>query len=67
MTRELLWAARTIASRVELCAMDLVEVSPPYDHAGITALAGHRIVLETLSGMALRRAGHEPRPERSHG
>jgi agmatinase len=64
MTRELLWAVRKIASRVELCAMDLVEVSPPYDHAGITALAGHRIVLETISGMALRRSGREPQPER---
>jgi agmatinase len=63
-TRELLWAVRTIASRVNICAMDLVEVSPPYDHAGITALAGHRVVLETLSGMALRKSGREARPER---
>ena len=57
MTRELLWAVRTVASRVNLCAMDIVEVSPPYDHAGVTALAAHRVVLETLSGMALRRSG----------
>lgn len=64
MTRELLWAVRTIASRVNLCAMDIVEVSPPYDHAGITALAAHRVVLETLSGMALLRSDREPRPER---
>ncbi len=65
MTRELLWAVRTIASRVNLRATDIVEVSPPYNHAGITALAGHRIVLETLSGMALLRSGQEPYPERS--
>jgi agmatinase len=63
MTRELLWAARTIASEVDLCAMDLVEVSPPYDPAGITALAGHRVVLETLSGIALRRSGRAARRE----
>jgi agmatinase len=65
MTRELLYAARTIASEVDLCAMDLVEVSPPYDPAGITAMAGHRVVYETLSGMALRRSGKPARPERS--
>ena len=65
MTRELLWAARTIASEVDLCVMDLVEVSPPYDHANITAMAGHRVVYETLSGLALRRSGRPARPQRS--
>ena len=64
MTRELLWAVRTVASRVDLCAMDIVEVSPPYDHAGVTALAAHRVVLEVLSGMALRRSGKAARPQR---
>ncbi len=63
-TRELLWAVRTVAASVDLCAMDIVEVSPPYDHAGITALAAHRVVLETLSGMALRRSGRAATPER---
>jgi agmatinase len=63
-TRELLWAVRTVASELDLCAMDVVEVSPPYDPAGITAMAAQRIVLETLSGIALRRSGREPRPER---
>ena len=43
--------------------MDVVEVSPPYDHAQITALAGHRVALETISGIALRRSGQPPRPE----
>src|ERR1700754_1268820 len=64
MTRELLRAVRTIATQVDLCAMDLVEVSPPFDHAGVTALAGHRIVLETLSGMALRKSGLKAAPAR---
>ena len=40
-TRELLRAVRTIASSVDLVAMDIVEVSPPHDHAEVTALAGH--------------------------
>jgi agmatinase len=64
MTRELLHAVRTIASRLDVCAMDLVEVSPPYDVAGVTALAGHRVLLETVSGIALRRSGQPARPER---
>jgi len=64
MTRELLWAVRTVAAELDLCAMDVVEVSPPYDPAGITALAAQRVVLETLSGIALRRSGRPGRPER---
>jgi agmatinase len=36
--------------------MDLVEVSPPFDHAEITAMLGNRVVLEALSGLARRRA-----------
>ena len=63
-TRELLRCARTVASRVDLVAMDVVEVSPPYDHADVTAMAAHRIVLETLSGIAFRRSGKAARPER---
>ena len=66
MTRELLSAVRRIASNVDLCAMDMVEVSPPYDVAEITAQAAHRVVLETLTGIALRRSGACPKPQRSH-
>jgi agmatinase len=64
-TIELLRALRAAASSLDICAMDLVEVSPPYDPSGITALAGHQLVLEALSGMALRRSGRQARPERS--
>lgn len=63
--RELLRAVRRIGREVELCGMEIVEVSPPYDHADVTALLAHRVVLETLSGLALRRLGREPAPERS--
>ncbi len=62
--RELLRAVRRIGREVELCGMEVVEVSPPYDQADVTALLAHRVVLETLSGMALRRLGREPAPER---
>jgi hypothetical protein len=33
----------------------VVEVSPPYDHAEVTAFLGNRVVLEALSGIAWRR------------
>ena len=34
--------------------MDVVEVSPPYDHADITAALANRVVLEAVSAMARR-------------
>ena len=43
--------------------MEVVEVSPPFDPAGIAGLLAHRVVLEALSGMALQR--REDRPGRS--
>jgi agmatinase len=61
---ELLRAVRAVASELSICAMDVVEVSPPYDTAGITATVAHRVVLEALSGIALRRSGKAPQPER---
>lgn len=63
--RELLRAVRRIAAAVPLAGMEVVEVSPPFDQAEITALLAHRVVLEALSGMALRRLGRGPEPERS--
>ena len=63
-TRELMRAVRTVTSSVEIAAFDLVEVSPPYDHAAITAMAGHRVILEGLNGIALRRTGRTAQPER---
>jgi agmatinase len=38
-----------------LAGIDVVEVSPPYDHAEVTAYLGNRVVLEALSGIAWRR------------
>jgi agmatinase len=55
LVRELLRAVRQIASSVELVGMDVVEVSPPYDHAEITAAAAHRCVLEALSALAWKK------------
>ena len=56
-TRELRGALRRVAREVDLCAADVVEVCPPFDVSGITALAAERIVIDVLTGMAARRSG----------
>ena len=63
--REALRAVRRLASEVGFAGMEVVEVSPPYDHADVTAFLANRLVLEALSGLALRKLGREPKPERS--
>jgi agmatinase len=62
--RDILWCVRRIACELPVAGMEVVEVSPPYDNAEITALLAHRVVLEVLSGVALRKTGREPKPER---
>mgnify|MGYP000736222236 FL=1 len=57
-SRELLDAVRRICYELPVVGMDIVEVSPPYDHADITALLGNRVVLEALSAIARRRKDH---------
>jgi len=72
LTREVLRAIRQIVAAVDLAGMDIVEVSPPYDHAETTAMAANRAALEAISALAVRRAagkpvrwsGHEGRPRR---
>ncbi len=53
--RELLRAVRQIVGAVELAGMDVVEVAPAYDHAEVTATLAHRVVLEAISALAVRR------------
>ncbi len=54
-SRQLLDAVRRIAMELPLAGIDVVEVSPPYDHAEITAYLANRVVLEALSGIAWQR------------
>lgn len=54
-SRQLLDAVRRICYELPVVGLDVVEVSPPFDHADITALLGNRVVLEALSAMARRR------------
>jgi formimidoylglutamase len=60
LTREVLRAIRQIVGAVDLCGMDIVEVSPPYDHAETTAMAGNRAALEAISALAVRRRDGHP-------
>jgi len=54
---DLLLAVRVIAERARLVGMDVVEVLPTMiGSADLTALVADRIVRETLTGIALRRA-----------
>ncbi|HYP22876.1 MAG TPA: agmatinase [Actinomycetota bacterium] len=64
-TRVLLRAIRKLTVAKGLAGMDVVEVSPPYDHADITAMAAHRIVVDALAGLAVHRRGGDVRPERA--
>lgn len=62
-THDLLRAVRNIVLAKGIVGLEVVEVSPPYDHADITALAAHRVVLEALSALALRKAHRHPAPQ----
>jgi len=55
LPRELLRAVRRIVGAVDLAGMDIVEVSPPYDHAETTAMIANRLALEAISALAVKR------------
>ncbi|GAA2182806.1 agmatinase [Brooklawnia cerclae] len=55
---DVLTAVRRLAAEVGIVAMDVVEVSPPYDNQGqITVLLANRAIREALTGIAMRRRG----------
>jgi len=61
-SRELLDAVRRICRELPVAGIDVVEVSPPYDHAEITSYLANRVCLEALSGLAAKKVGisHDP-------
>ena len=68
LTREVLRAIRQIVAAVDLAGMDVVEVSPPYDHAEQTAMAANRAVMEAISALAVKKAaGRAVRFQRAAG
>jgi agmatinase len=52
---DLLRAIRKIGLRTNLVAMDVVEVSPPYDHSEITAQNANRCILDAISALAVKK------------
>jgi agmatinase len=56
-SRQLLDAVRRVCLELPVAGMDIVEVSPPYDHADITAMLASRVALEAVSAIAARRQG----------
>lgn len=55
---EVLRGVRRVVHEVAIVGMDVVEVNPAYDiGSNLTALLAHRVVLEALNGLAMRRAG----------
>jgi formimidoylglutamase len=60
LTRELLRAIRRIVAAVDLAGMDIVEVSPPYDHAETTSMIANRAALEAISALAVKKAAGRP-------
>ena len=63
MPREALHIVQRVARETNLCAMELVEVSPPYDVSEMTALLGTRVICDTLA--SLIDAGKLPRGQQS--
>ena len=61
-SREVLDAVRQITLAAPVIGMDVVEVSPPYDHADITALLASRVALEALSARAKKKRGERYDP-----
>ena len=49
----MVWAIRDLDFR----GMDIVEVSPPYDHADATAIAGAALAQHYIQSLALKKAG----------
>jgi agmatinase len=58
---DLLRAVRRLALEVPLVALDVVEVAPAYDWAELTVNNAHRVVLEVLAGLAVRRGARPTR------
>ena len=59
---DLLGMVRQLCYEHDVAGVDVVEVSPAYDHAELTVNAAHRVVLEALAGMAARRRDAADQP-----
>ena len=64
-SRELLESVRRICLELPVVGIDVVEVSPPFDSADITAILANRVVLEAVSAIAKRRSGESYSPTKN--
>jgi agmatinase len=64
-SRELIEAVRRISTELPLVGIDVVEVAPAYDDKEVTALLANRVILEAMSGIALRKKGLKYQPTRN--
>ncbi|MGP8065186.1 MAG: arginase family protein [Acidimicrobiales bacterium] len=48
-------SVRRLAADTPLVAADVIEVAPAYDCADATVNNAHRVVLEVIAGLAVRR------------
>lgn len=56
-TSDILRIVRQLAREHNVVGMDVVEVAPAYDVSELTVNVAHRLVMETLGGIAARRQG----------
>ncbi|MCG8346710.1 MAG: agmatinase family protein [Chloroflexales bacterium] len=61
LPREALHIVQRVARETDLCAMELVEVAPPYDVSDVTALLATRVIVDVLA--TLVDAGKLPRQQ----
>ncbi|MCW3061640.1 MAG: agmatinase family protein [Capsulimonas sp.] len=60
--REALRIVQRVARETNLCAMELVEVSPPYDISDMTALMGTRVICDVLANLVFAEKLPRQRP-----
>jgi agmatinase len=59
LPREALHIVHRVAREANLCAMEIVEVAPPYDVSDMTALLATRVIVDVLANLV--DAGKLPR------
>ena len=66
-TRDLLELIRPLCRELPVRAMDVVEVSPPLDHADITSFAALKVIYEAWWGTQQRLARRQSGPSEANG
>lgn len=62
LPREALYLLKKIVQNTNVCGMEVVEVSPPYDISDMTSLMATRVICDTMAHLVI--SGQLPRPEK---